>query len=195
MAAFPNRSLPAGLTRFGIRRSRRPSACSLRRAYARRVRWRRVAVDPLLYTSGLLIVSVLVLVVVVRRYNDRVADLRDEVAQLKTAKSSLSTTYGRITEQFAPFMESYPYESRNFRFLGSPIDGVQFEKDRIIFVEFKTNTSRLTADQQRYRDMVQQGRVEWLEFRLDAVASPASSPAAPEAGPAFTETGARLESD
>ena len=38
---------------------------------------------------------------------------------------SLSTTYGKITEQWFPLMEEYPYDPHGFRFLGSPLDGVQ----------------------------------------------------------------------
>ena len=127
----------------------------------------RVALDPLVPVSLGLVIAVLALVFTVRYYHDRVGRLKDEMRALASSKQSLATTYGRITEQWAPFMAGYPYDPRNFRFLGSPIDGVQFEDDRIVFVEFKANQSRLTDRERRMRELVEQGRVEWLELRLD----------------------------
>jgi len=79
-------------------------------------------------------------------------------------KQSLSTIYGKLTEQFAPFMRSYPFSPENFRFIGSPIDGVQFEDDRIIFVDIKTNRSKLSPIQQRIKKLVKNKKIEWFEF-------------------------------
>jgi predicted Holliday junction resolvase-like endonuclease len=79
---------------------------------------------------------------------------------------SLSTTYGRITEQWFPLMDAYPYDAQRFRFLGSPIDGVQFEDDRIVFVEFKANRSQLSPGQRRIKRLIADGQVYWEEFRF-----------------------------
>ena len=89
-----------------------------------------------------------------------------ELRALKSAKQSLSTKYGRLTEQFMPFLKDYPYDSQNFRFIGSPVDGVQFEPDRVVFVEFKTGDSRLSARQKEIRDLVLDKKVEFREVRL-----------------------------
>lgn len=135
-----------------------------------------MAVDPLLYLSMLVIALALALAVVVRTYADRVSKLKERVRDLEGSKQSLSTTYGRITEQWAPFMAGYPYEPKNFRFIGSPIDGIQFENDKLVFVEFKTNTSGLSNGQRRIRQLVEQGRIEWLEFRLESRESVTAAP-------------------
>jgi predicted Holliday junction resolvase-like endonuclease len=66
-------------------------------------------------------------------------------------------------------MENYPYDPQYFRFLGSPIDGIQFEEDRVVFVEFKSNRSRLSKRQQRVRELIEAGEVYWEEFRFEAV--------------------------
>ena len=79
---------------------------------------------------------------------------------------SLSTTYGRITEQWFPLMDAYPYDPQGFRFLGSPLDGVQFEEDRIVFVEFKTNRSRLSEKQRHLKKLIEEGEVYWEEIRF-----------------------------
>ena len=74
---------------------------------------------------------------------------------------------GFTTEQWLPLTESYPWDPRNFRFLGAPIDGVQFEDDRVVLVEFKSGRSRLSDKQLRIRELVQSGRVEFREVRVD----------------------------
>jgi hypothetical protein len=112
--------------------------------------------------GGLCGVLVLALVIVVRK----LGTLRAELDNTTFQNRSLSTTYGRITEQWFPLMDAYPYDPQQFRFLGSPIDGVQFEEDRIVFVEFKANRSRLSRSQQRIRQLVEDGHVYWEEFHF-----------------------------
>ena len=84
----------------------------------------------------------------------------------RTRQRSISASYGRITEQWFPLMDKYPYDSANFRFLGTPIDGVQFEEDRVIFVEFKSRNSELSAAQRRIKQLIQSGKVSWEEFHF-----------------------------
>ena len=84
----------------------------------------------------------------------------------RTKQRSLSASYGRITEQWFPLMDRYPYDSANFRFLGTPIDGVQFEEDRIVFVEFKSNRSELSTAQKKMKRLVETGKVYWEEYHF-----------------------------
>ena len=85
---------------------------------------------------------------------------------LVSRSQSLSTKYGKMTEQFMPFLEEYPYDEQGFRFIGSPIDGVQFEDDRVVLVEFKTGDSALTTKQRKIRDLVKKGKVYFEEIRI-----------------------------
>ena len=71
-----------------------------------------------------------------------------------------------MTEMFFPLLDAYPYDHDNFRFIGNPIDGIQFEDDRIILVEFKMGESRLSPGQRRIRDMVAENRVDFEEHRI-----------------------------
>lgn len=87
--------------------------------------------------------------------------------ELRSSKQSLSTKYGKMTEQFIPFLEVYPYNEQNFRFLGTPIDGVQFEDDKIVFIEFKTSNSNLTVKQNKIKDLVNRGKVEFKTVRIN----------------------------
>ncbi|WP_456473919.1 Holliday junction resolvase-like protein [Candidatus Pyrohabitans sp.] len=81
-------------------------------------------------------------------------------------RQSIASRHGRIYEQFLPFLKEYPYSAENFRFLGSPVDGVQFEDDRIIFIEFKSANSRLSKGQSRIKEIINSKRVYFKEIRL-----------------------------
>lgn len=111
-------------------------------------------------------IIILVLIIIVRYLWLKNSVLRDEVSQILNRKQSLSVKYGKMTEQFLPFLEQYPYNEQNFRFLGSPIDGVQFEDDKIILVEFKAADSKLTAKQNRIKNQVLNNQVFFKEFNL-----------------------------
>jgi predicted Holliday junction resolvase-like endonuclease len=92
--------------------------------------------------------------------------LRRRLKDLDSAKRSQSTRYGQITEQFAPFLADWPWDAKRFKFLGDPVDGVQFTDQGIVFVEIKTAGSRLSSVQRQVRDHVQAGRVAWHEVKL-----------------------------
>ncbi|MFC2143957.1 Holliday junction resolvase-like protein [Candidatus Aenigmatarchaeota archaeon] len=92
--------------------------------------------------------------------------LIQENRRLRSGKKSLSSKYGKMTEQFLPFLKEYPYNEQNFRFIGSPIDGVQFEDDKIVLVEFKTASSRLSEKQRRIKELVDKKKVEFKEVRI-----------------------------
>jgi predicted Holliday junction resolvase-like endonuclease len=89
-------------------------------------------------------------------------DLQEAMFQ----KKSLSSKYGKMTEQFIPFLETYPYDEQNFRFIGSPIDGVQFEPDKVVLLEFKTAGSGLTSRQKEIKHLVEKGKIEFQEFKI-----------------------------
>jgi len=93
--------------------------------------------------------------------------LRRKVRELDGLKRSQSTRYGQTMEQFAPFLAAWPWDPKGFRFLGSPIDGVQFTPDGIVFVEVKSAGSRLSPLQQEIKRQVEDGQVSWSEVRLE----------------------------
>jgi predicted Holliday junction resolvase-like endonuclease len=99
-------------------------------------------------------------------YRRMVVPLKGEKRSLEEKKRSMSALYGKTTEQFAPFMKKYPYDTGRFRFIGSPIDGVQFEDEKIIFVEIKAANSKLSQNQKRIKRLVDEKKVEWLDFEI-----------------------------
>jgi len=99
-------------------------------------------------------------------YRTAVYPLHKKIEKLTSEKQSLLTTYGKRTDQFEPFMKNYPYPTQNFRFIKNPIDGIQFNDDQILFVEFKTNKSKLTATQNKIKKLVKEGKIAWFEFKM-----------------------------
>lgn len=97
-------------------------------------------------------------------YRTAVSPLHKKIEKLSGEQSS-TTSYDKIIEQSEPTMLcNYPFAYENFRFIGDPIDGIQFEDDRIIFVEFKTDQSKPDAVKTKIKELVEKGKVEWFEF-------------------------------
>ena len=115
-----------------------------------------------------LIIGVLIgfLAGIVMVYRKVAIPLKAEAQKLDERKRSMATLYGKITEQFAPFMKNYPFDAKKFRFIGSTIDGVQFENDKIVFVEFKAANSKLNQEQKKIRSLVDDKKVEWFSFEV-----------------------------
>ena len=109
----------------------------------------------------LLIFSMLIIFILRKYYKNKINQLDNLLTKIKSDKISQSTKYGQISEEFFPLEQSYPYESKNFKFLGNPIDGIQFNNDRIIIIEFKTNKSQLSQKQRHIRDLIINNKVDF----------------------------------
>ena len=96
----------------------------------------------------------------------KVFSLRQQLEEIRFQKSSQSVKYGKLTEQFVPFVESFPFNPESFRFIGNPIDGIVFDEDEIVFCEFKAGSSSLSQTQKRIKQLVLDKAVKWLEFKL-----------------------------
>ena len=110
---------------------------------------------------------ILVLAVIVVIQSIILIKTRKNIRELQFTKRSISSKYGKMSEQFMPFLLDYPYDPQDFRFLGSPIDGVQFENEKVIFIEFKTSKSQLSAKQKNIRNIINKGQITFEEHRLD----------------------------
>ena len=114
----------------------------------------------------LLLVFVGIMILLYKRAWVKLERLKLDLAESQFRKKSLSSKYGKMTEQFLPFLDQYPFDEQNFRFIGSPVDGIQFEKDKVILVEFKSAGSRLTKRQNEIKHVIEKGNVEFREFRI-----------------------------
>jgi len=91
----------------------------------------------------------------------------DQYDKLMNQKKSSEVRVGMITEQIAPFLADYPLSPGTARFLGDPIDFVHFDDDKVTFVEVKSGKSQLNKRQREIRDLVQQGKVEFIIYRVE----------------------------
>jgi len=83
---------------------------------------------------------------------------------------SRSVTVGKFAEHFTPCLPGFPYNPKDARFLGSPVDFVVFDGldlgqlKEIAFVEVKSGGASLTARERQVRDAIQSKSVTWREF-------------------------------
>lgn len=89
---------------------------------------------------------------------------------------SRSVLRGQVAEHFAPFLPGFPFNPKDARFLGQPVDYLVFDglaasdgRDEVtvVLVEIKTGQSALTGREAALRRAVEAGRVRWLTLRMD----------------------------
>src|SRR6266567_2642603 len=94
------------------------------------------------------------------------AGIREDAVQ-----RSLAVTAGKVHEQLIPYLPDFPYNPKDARFLGTPVDLVVFDGladgavRRVVFLEVKTGVSGLTSRERQVRDVVEAREVEWAELR------------------------------
>ena len=124
----------------------------------------------LLFSAAILILVLLivtiVLVVVNIKLSKKLRETKNQSRKILSQKKSSEVRLGKIGENMAPFIKDWPYEHRRFRFIGDPIDGIQFTDEEIIFVEIKTGRSRLTTSQRNIKRLVVAGKVSFATFRI-----------------------------
>lgn len=97
----------------------------------------------------------------------------ERIIRKDALKRSQAVVSGKATEHLVPLLPSFPFDPKDARFLGSPVDLVVFdglsEDDlrEIVFVEVKTGASAaLSTRERRIRDAVADGRVRFEEVRI-----------------------------
>lgn len=85
---------------------------------------------------------------------------------------SARTLSGKTLEKLIPFLDKFPYDSHDMRWLGDPIDFVIFDghssqsPKQIVFCEVKSGSSRLSKTQSNIRELIDKKKVKWFEFRI-----------------------------
>ena len=101
-----------------------------------------------------------------RKSKKEVEKYKEKYERTLHHRKSAEVRLGKIGENLAPFVKGWPWNPKNFRFLGNPIDGVQFNDDGIIFIEIKTGGARLGRRQKDFRDLVKSGKVSFVTFKI-----------------------------
>jgi predicted Holliday junction resolvase-like endonuclease len=83
------------------------------------------------------------------------------------------THFGKMIEHLVPWMVDCPFDPRDMRFLGSPVDFVAFEglssgkEVTVVLIEVKTGRNdKLTVREQKVRDAVNAGRVGYRIIKV-----------------------------
>lgn len=128
----------------------------------------------LLLLLAVLVTAVLVLAI----RNDSLRSQLHERILAETAiradavRRSSAVVSGKVTEHLAPYMAAFPYDPKDARFLGTPVDLIVFDgmsEDslrEIVFLEIKSGSATLSTRERRIRDAVMARRVAWKEFRV-----------------------------
>jgi len=97
----------------------------------------------------------------------------EKIIRTKSVSGSRRSLVGKFIERFIPFLKKLPYEPSDMHFLGQPIDYIVFQGlhedkiDRVIFVEVKTGSSKLTKREKSLKETIEKKRVGWKEINID----------------------------
>ncbi|MCQ8893403.1 MAG: Holliday junction resolvase [Methanolinea sp.] len=87
-------------------------------------------------------------------------------------EKSEAVVRGKVTEHLLPFFPDFPYNPRDARFLGSPVDFIVFsgmssgDLHEIVFIEVKSGrNASLSSRERMVRDCVDAGRVRYTVYR------------------------------
>lgn len=108
-------------------------------------------------------------------FNQKVNEwLEKEEARIRkdAIERSARTLSGKTLEKLIPFLERFPYNSHDLRWLGDPIDFVIFDgyskksPEQIVFCEVKSGDSNLSKLQNEIKELVEKKKIKWFEFRI-----------------------------
>jgi predicted Holliday junction resolvase-like endonuclease len=126
---------------------------------------------------GLLIVGIAIGAVVALLIVAVIAPRFARSMRAEGALQSRAIVRGQIFEQLVPYLPGFHFNPKDAQFLGRPVDFVVFdgldegELRRIVFVEVKTGSAKLTTRERLVRDAIRGGHVEWAEIRADATSA------------------------
>lgn len=101
--------------------------------------------------------------------------MKNEEAKIRkdAIERSARTLSGKTLEKLVPFLDKFPFDAHDMRWLGDPIDFVIFDgysskksPEQIIFCEVKSGKSGLSKHQNEIKNLVEKGKVKWFEFRI-----------------------------
>lgn len=98
-------------------------------------------------------------------------DEKVKKAREESVNKSRAVLQGQFSEQLAPFMPDFPFNPSDCRFIGKPIDLLVFkgmgEKDisEVVFVEVKTGNSKLSSQEKKLKEAIENKKVSWYEYR------------------------------
>ena len=87
---------------------------------------------------------------------------------------SQSVILGKVTEHLLPYMPDFPFNPRDVKFMGSPVDLIVFDGmsegdiKQIVLIEIKTGQSAsLTTRERQIRNVITNKKIAWSEMRIN----------------------------
>ncbi|NNM67155.1 MAG: hypothetical protein HKM06_03970 [Spirochaetales bacterium] len=123
-----------------------------------------------------LLAGVFFLTLGVFRLRGRLNQLQNEFQDRlqRSLGQSRSVLLGQVAEHFAPILEGFPFNPKDARFLGQPVDYLVFDglsddsqQVQIVFCEIKTGSAGLSAREKALKAAVDAHRVSYRLFRID----------------------------
>lgn len=114
-----------------------------------------------------------------QNYREQINALKLEVDGLikegrkDAVKRSKQVVSGHVYEQISPLIPGFPYELRDVRHVGNPLDFIIFRglsgsgEVEVIFLEIKTGMSTLNSNERRVKKAIESGRVKYEVFHPD----------------------------
>lgn len=87
--------------------------------------------------------------------------------KLLSQKKSSEVTIGLVSEQLAPFLQGFKYNPQRCRFIGEPLDYIYFGDDEIVFIEVKSQKSKLATKQRQLKTLIDTGKVRFETLRIN----------------------------
>ena len=101
-------------------------------------------------------------------------------AQKRSVNTSRAVLKGKMAEQLAPIMPEFRYLPSDAKFLGDPVDYVEFdgytdfrdgdgvaEDIEVVLIDIKSGGARLSKGQQAIAQAIREGRVRFETIRID----------------------------
>jgi len=100
----------------------------------------------------------------------RIDSCIDDMFKAQSKMRSNAVRYGQKFEQMIPLATIFPFNMKDVRFLGSPVDMIIFngldegELKEVVFVEVKTGKSNLSTRERMVRDCIINKKVRWTKI-------------------------------
>ena len=107
-----------------------------------------------------------------KNLGSRIKEVELERARKDAIQRSRAVLTGQFTEQLAPILPNFNYNPTECKFIGKPIDFLVFKgldkKDieEVVFLEVKTQNSKLSETEKSLKEAIQNNRVSWEEYRI-----------------------------
>ena len=99
----------------------------------------------------------------------------EQLIRRDAVKRSEAVVTGKVTEHLVPLLGEFPFNPKDVRFLGTPVDLIVFDGlsedalTEILFIEVKTGAhAKLSPRERSVRDCVEASRVGFRELRISS---------------------------